>query len=82
MTLYRNGVHITAELHRLDRRIASTNTAIAALRKGPFFRLTLSDDRAVSADVAEILTNHALVAPAGGALFDGKPGQTWRFTNV
>jgi hypothetical protein len=79
MTFSRKAVQIIAELHRLDRRIAST--AIVALRKGPFFRLTLSDDRAVSADVAEILTKRALVAPAGGALFDGMPGQTWRFTD-
>jgi hypothetical protein len=40
---------------------------------------SLSGGKAVPAEVAEILTKHASVVPAGGALFDGMPGQTWRF---
>jgi hypothetical protein len=39
----------------------------------------LSNGKTVPAEVAEIITQHALVKPADGALFDGMPGQLWEY---
>jgi hypothetical protein len=74
---------------RLDRRAASLNAALAAMRRGKSLHLeyrsggrpcwSLSNGRAVSAEVAAILTRNASVVPVGDALFAGIPGQTWRY---
>ena len=40
---------------------------------------SLGDGKTVPAEIAEIITKHALVKPAGGALFDGMPGQLWEY---
>jgi hypothetical protein len=40
---------------------------------------SLGDGKTVPAEVAEIIIKHALVKPAGGALFDGMPGQLWEY---
>jgi hypothetical protein len=73
-----------------ERRIASVNSALGAMRRGEFLHLQfhagrslwlLSGGRSVSADIAEILIKHASVVPVGGALFANMPGQSWRFTN-
>jgi hypothetical protein len=40
---------------------------------------SLSNGKTVPAEVAEIITQHALVKPADGALFDGMPGQLWEY---
>jgi hypothetical protein len=68
--------------------IARLVSTIAALRMGQALHLqyrsgrrlwNLSDGTAVPADVAEVLTKHASIVPVGDALFDGLPGQTWRY---
>ena len=67
---------------------AAANRALSAMRKGALLHLeyrngrpswSLGGGRAVSAEVANILTHHALVAPAGDALFPGMPAQVWRY---
>ena len=40
---------------------------------------SLGNGKTVPAEVAEIITKHALVKPADGALFDGMPGQLWEY---
>jgi hypothetical protein len=66
---------------RLEFDLAAANRMLAAMRKGRAGRPSwcLSDGRSVSAEVAAILVNHALVVPAGGALFSGMPGQVWEY---
>jgi hypothetical protein len=90
--LFRGGIYTPSELHRLgrhlERRLARANTTLAAMCRGESLHLQyqagrplwrLSGGRSVSVEIAEILTNHASVAPVGDALFNGMPGQTWRF---
>ena len=92
MTVLRGGVYTPTDLHRssrrLDRRLASVNTALAAMRRGQFLQLqyqagrplwSLSEGRSVSAEVAETLIKNASVVPADRALFPDMPAQTWRF---
>jgi hypothetical protein len=90
----RGGIYTPSELHRLgrvlERRIASANSALAAMRQGESLHLqyragsplwSLSGGRSVSANIAENLIEHAFVAPVDDALFADMPGQSWRFTN-
>jgi hypothetical protein len=92
MTILRQGFPIPSQLRRstrrLDRRLAGVDRILGAMRKGEELHLhyengrptwSLSGGQVVSAEVAELLTNNASVAPIGGALFDDMPGQTWRF---
>jgi hypothetical protein len=89
----RSGIFTPSELHRaahhLDR-LASADVVLDAMRRGASLHLqytngrpfwSLSTGRAVSADVASLLTNHASVAPVGDALFTDIPAQTWRFAS-
>ena len=86
-----HGVPTAASLHRhhcrLDRKLATATTALAAMRRGQSLHLqyragrafwSLSGGQSVSADVATILTSNASVAPVDDALFSNMPGQTWR----
>ena len=91
----RGGIYTPSELHRLahrlDRPVAGVNTALAAMRRGESLHLqyqagralwALSGGRSISAEVAEILTKHALIAAVGDSLFpDCCPSQTWRYVN-
>jgi hypothetical protein len=90
----RGGIFTPGELHRLgrrlERRIASVNSALGAMRRGEFLHLQfhagqslwlLSSGRSVSAHTAETLIKHASVVPVGDALFTDMPGQSWRFTH-
>jgi hypothetical protein len=40
---------------------------------------SLGNGKTVPAEVAAIITKHALVKPADDALFDGVPGQLWEY---
>jgi hypothetical protein len=86
MTIPRQGVHTAPELHRstrrLDRNVAAADRALTAIREGRSLHLqyqagfpiwSLSGGRAVSADIAAILTSNASVAPVGDALFASIP---------
>jgi hypothetical protein len=73
---------------RQESSIAAANRALSAMRRGAQLRLeyrggrpswSLSGGKQVSAEVAAILVNHALVAPADAALFSDLPGQSWRY---
>ena len=89
MTIPRQGVHTAPELHRstrrLDRNVAAADRALTAMREGrippPAISSGLSDleperrGRAVSADIAAILTSNASVAPVGDALFASIPAR-------
>lgn len=75
---------------RTEFALAAANRALSAMRKGALLRLeyrngrpswSLSGGKTVSVEVANILIHHALVVPAGDALFPGHPGQTWRYAN-
>jgi hypothetical protein len=91
----RGGIYTPSELHRLGRgldgRINSVNAALTVMRKGAALLLryengrsiwSLSSGQAVSAEVAETLTKHALIAAVGDSLFpDCCPSQTWRYLN-
>ena len=92
MTTLRRGVYTPSELHRLacrlDRRVVRVDQVLIAMRKGEVLHLqyengrplwSLSGGRSVSAEVANLLITSASVVPIGSALFDGMPGQAWRF---
>jgi hypothetical protein len=87
----RGSIYTPGELHRtacrLERRIASVDSALQAMRRGEFLHLqysvgrplwTLSNGRTVSTEVAAILINDARIVPVGRALFDDMPGQSWK----
>jgi hypothetical protein len=72
---------------RADRRIASTEKVLDALRGNKLLLLefrhgraswSLSDGRPVEARVADILINSAQIKPVGRGLFDFAPAQLWK----
>ena len=76
------------QLRRTSRKVDRVNRVLAAMANGQSLHLqhrdgrplwSLSDGRSVTADVAAILTCHALVVPADVALFPGLAGQEWRY---
>jgi hypothetical protein len=84
---------VAAEFFEQRREEFNANAAyraLTAMRKGAQLRLeyrggkpswSLSGGRAVTPEVAFILTNHALVVPADAALFVNLPGQQWVYRN-
>jgi hypothetical protein len=89
---WRGGIYTPTELHRsarrLDRRLASVDQVLTAMRRGESLHLqyengrplwSLSGGRTVSAETAEVLICNASVVPVGDALFNDMPGQTWRY---
>jgi hypothetical protein len=91
---FRGGIYTPGELHRLgrrlERRIASADSALGAMRRGESLHLqyragsplwSLNGGRSVSVNIAEILIEHAFVAPVDDALFVDMPGQSWRYTD-
>jgi hypothetical protein len=74
--------------YRLDRRAASLNTALNAMRRGELLYLeyragkphwALTDGHTIDPKVAESLTRNAAIKPVSAALFDCVPAQTWRY---
>ena len=91
MTTPRQGVHTASELRRstrrLDRRLASVDQMLDAMRRGEALHLqyknsspqwSLSGGRVVAADVAKLVTANAFVVLVDSPLFSDLPGQTWR----
>jgi hypothetical protein len=94
-TFPRGSIYTPGELHRLgrrlNRRIASVDAALQAMRRGGFLHLqyhagrplwSLSSGRTVSSEVAAILINDARIVPVGRALFDDMPGQSWKHGGI
>jgi hypothetical protein len=91
----RSSIYTPSELRRiarrLDRRIAGLDAALTSMREGASLflkyrsdgcpRWILSNGCAVAAEIAAILINDARIVPVGRALFDGMPGQSWRYVN-
>jgi hypothetical protein len=88
MSATHHHVSTAAGLYFQQRRAefdhAAANRALAAMRKGQVLCLQyrsgrpswgLSGGKSVSAEVAAILLNHALVVPASGALFPDMPAR-------
>jgi hypothetical protein len=91
----RGSIYTSGELHRqarrLDRRLASVDQVLIAMRRGEFLHLqyqvgrplwALSNGRTVSSEVAAILINDARIVPVGRALFDDMPGQSWKHGGI
>lgn len=85
-------IHTVSSLQRssrrLDRRRASVEGALAAMRHGATLHLqfgptkawwVLSCGWALSPDIAEILIARPEVQAVGDTLFPGTRSQTWRF---
>ena len=79
---------LRAKNHRLDRRLTEINDAATALRAGaalhltyqPRPRWTLSTGTEITDAAARVIIATPNVIGVGGALFDGVPSQTYRWS--
>jgi hypothetical protein len=73
---------------RVDKRTNKAVSVLAAMKAGASLYLTytaqgpiwsLSAGRPITNDVAELVTSSSSVVDCGGSLFDGLPGQVWKW---
>jgi hypothetical protein len=74
---------------RVDRQLAQAENVLNAMRAGASLHLTynsrsgaqwvLSTGRSVSNAAAQAVVASSSVIDCGGSLFDGLPGQVWRW---
>lgn len=78
------------QARRLDRKVSSVATVLAAMRAGTALHLEhrqgerwwLSDGSEVAAEIAHLVSRRPDVASVGDCLFGFTPAQTYRFVEI